>query len=166
MTFSNITSNTTQTNVTGADTTSPSDTTRQDRALIVPLNTALNKSILFYSNAAQTAHSGQNRNLFARIAKSRRGIVAGLQPLADTPPQKGYTFGSALQKMYPDMILALQPQADPNLVRQAYQLEEEILHRLQNAMESLQCPTLKAVLIDIFPQANGEQVLYPLEYAC
>lgn len=134
--------------------------TDTDQELISKLNKALYESLDLYSAAADSAKSSSNAAAFARIAKARAAILDHLTPFAmhgDKP--RFYAFGSALSKVYPDMIAALDAKRDPALSAICRQTESELCELVRNTLRRVRSNLLRSMLIDLFPELNGPLVL-------
>ncbi len=132
---------------------------------IAQLCNALDSSASFYTEAQSAAHTPTNAAIFGRIAKARSTIINHLHPftLHDYSTPRFYAFGSALQKVYPDMFLGLEHRSDPALVAISQQTENELCDLLKDTLNNVQSPSLHDLLLDLFPELNGTHPLCILE---
>ncbi len=131
---------------------------------IETLTYALTESVEFYTAAGNASNALVNRKIFNRVAIARNAVLANLQTYLNDSPTH-YAFGSALQKVYPDMFAGLIKNADPSLMVVVQKHEAKLQNILQEVLAATFDTAWHLKLVDLFPQANGDQVPFIIEKA-
>lgn len=130
---------------------------------------SLNDGVEFYQAAIEKTELPEHRIIFQRMTRARVAALSYLQPYMvqqEGSPELGHTFGSALHKMYPDILYGLNTDHDITLIHQLEQVENETLGAMQKAMRSIQSPVVKSVLLDLYPRLNRcHQTLWQMDKA-
>ena len=123
---------------------------------------ALTESVEFYTAASGATNAVVNRKIFNCVAIARTAVLASLQAY---PERKAtaYAFGSALQKVYPDMFCGLIKSADPSLVVLVHKHEAKLQNILQDVLLATTGTDWHWKLVDLFPQANGDHMPFLLD---
>lgn len=97
----------------------------------------LNDGVKFYADAAVTTSNGIYKNLFQRMASTKRAIVADLKAEVayhgEKPSDDG-TLAGALRQTYTELTAKLSDKPDAKYVDQLEQSEDRILHAFQDAL--------------------------------
>lgn len=129
----------------------------------------LNDGVEFYQAAIDKSERAENKLIFQRMVRARVAALSYLQPFMvheEGSPELGHTFGSALHKMYPDILYGLNTDHDSTLIHQLEQVENETLSAMQKAMRGIQSPVLKSILLDLYPRLNRcHKTLWQLDKA-
>jgi uncharacterized protein (TIGR02284 family) len=127
----------------------------------------LNDGVEFYQAAIEKTELPEHKTIFQRMARARVAALSYLQPFMvqeEGSPELGHTFGSALHKMYPEILYGLNTDHDTTLIHQLEQVENETLRAMQKAMRTIDSPVLKSVLLDLYPRLNHcHQTLWRLD---
>jgi uncharacterized protein (TIGR02284 family) len=131
---------------------------------------SLNDGVEFYQAAVDKTELPEHKIIFQRMVRARVAALSYLQPFIvrqEGSPELGHTFGSALHKMYPEILYGLNTDHDITLIHQLEQVENETLRAMQKAVRTIQSPVLKSVLLDLYPRLNRcHQTLWHMEKAC
>lgn len=97
----------------------------------------LNDGVKFYSDAAVTTTNSSYKNLFQRMASTKRAIAADLKAEVayhgETPVDGGTVTGS-LRQAYTDLRASLSENPDAQYITQLEESEDRILHAFQDAL--------------------------------
>lgn len=97
----------------------------------------LNDGVKFYADAAGSTESEVYRNLFQRMASTKRAIAADLKAEVayhgETPVDGGTVTGS-LRQAYTDLRASLSENPDAQYISQLEDSEDRILHAFQDAL--------------------------------
>ena len=132
----------------------------RDAECLQTLLEQLDEGISLYRNAAEHAVHSEHRAIFARMLRSREFARDYLAPFTDkmsSAYQRGHAFGSVLNKMYPDILFGLDRHFDDDLIDKALHLELATFNAMRDAVNCIESSILKSVLIDLYPQINGDQ---------
>jgi len=138
--------------------------TEELNRFIEALTYALTESVEFYTAAGNASNSVVNRKIFNRVAFARTAVLANLQA-HPSDNLTAYAFGSALQKVYPDMFIGLIKSEDPSLMVLVQKHEANLQSVLHEVLAATLNTEWHLKLVDLFPQANGDQVPFILEHA-
>lgn len=97
----------------------------------------LNDGVKFYADAAASTDSETYRNLFQRMASTKRAIAADLKAevaYQGEQPADGGTVVGSLRQAYTDLRASLSDNPDAHYISQLEDSEDRILHAFQDAL--------------------------------
>jgi hypothetical protein len=128
---------------------------KSDLLVLQALLQALDVGTEFYLTAVSTAENIEHKRIFQRIYTVRTGVQSYLVPytqLTENSPEPIHAFGSFLHKIYPEMLSGLDNSTDTELLGQLKVIEQDTLIALQTALDGVQSPLLKSVILDLHPK--------------
>lgn len=97
----------------------------------------LNDGVKFYDDAAGTTSNETYRQLFQRMASTKRSIVADLKSEVSQQgetPADGGTIAGSLRQAYTDLRAKMSDNPDAKYIGQLEESEDRILHAFQEAL--------------------------------
>lgn len=97
----------------------------------------LNDGVTFYDDAATTTANSAYKELFQRMASTKRAITNELKAevaYQGETPADGGTIAGALRKTYTDLRASLSDNPDAKYISQLEESEDRILHAFQDAL--------------------------------
>lgn len=140
-----------------------------DKAIVRDLIRAINQGTDCYRRAAEGCECAQHRAIFQCMVKSRNAAISYLEPyvlLQEGSPEPVHAFGSALYKMYPEILGGLNKRLDTQLIEQLAQVEEQTLQHMQQALLRVSSGLLRSAILDLHPKLRCGPVAAPYDHAC
>jgi uncharacterized protein (TIGR02284 family) len=109
----------------------------QTTASLNELIEVLNDGVKFYDDAASSTKSDNYRQLFQRMASTKRAIAADLKAevtYQGEKPAKSGTVAGSLRQTYTDLRAKLSDKPDAKYIGQLEESEDRILNAFQDAL--------------------------------
>jgi uncharacterized protein (TIGR02284 family) len=113
------------------------DPMTQTTASLNELIEVLNDGVKFYDDAAGSARHETYRQLFQRMASTKRAIATDLKAEVahqGEKPAEGGTVAGTLRQAYTDLSAKLSDNPDAKYISQLEESEDRILHAFQDAL--------------------------------
>lgn len=141
-----------------------------DKEILRELIRAINEGTECYRRAIDGCEYADHRPIFQCMVKSRNAALTYLEPYAslqEGSPEPVHAFGSALYKMYPEILTGLNKHYDGELIRQLERVEEQALQHMQHALLSVSSSLIKSAILDLHPKlVCGPIAVHPYDRAC
>lgn len=115
-------------------------------------------SVEFYDHAREEVSNPVIRQLFARMAASKRRLIETLSPRilreGEQPPVAGSWLGG-LRQFYADARAMVASNDEAVYVAQLEETEDELLERLEEALSTLTDPADRSCVQALLPEARG-----------
>jgi uncharacterized protein (TIGR02284 family) len=117
----------------------------------------LNDGVKFYDDAAGRTRNETYRQLFGRMASTKRAIVSDLKTevshQGETPANDGTVLGS-LRQAYTDLSAKFSDNPDAKYVSQLEESEDRILHAFQDALTSSEQARIRQIAQNHLPEVR------------
>lgn len=141
-----------------------------DRQVVRELIQTLRDGTALYHGAIEKTEHAEHRAMLKRMVISREAALCYLQPyleVAADSAERSHSFGSALHKLYPEILSGLDQDHDPILAQEVELIERETLQKMRQSLQQLSSPRLKLLLLDLHPRLTREHTpIRPLDTAC
>lgn len=141
-----------------------------DREILRQLVDTINRGTACYRHAIDRCDHPNHRAILQCMVKSRNAALSYLEPymrLQDGAPEPVHAFGSALYKMYPEILADLNRHYDVELIAELEQVEQQTLSHMQRALLSVSSALIKSAILDLHPKLTcGPVTALPYDKAC
>jgi uncharacterized protein (TIGR02284 family) len=117
----------------------------------------LNDGVKFYDDAAGTTKNETYRQLFQRMASTKRSIAADLKAEVShqgETPADGGTVAGTLRQAYTDLRAKMSDNPDAKYISQLEESEDRILHAFQDALTSSDKAQVRQIAQNYLPDVR------------
>lgn len=117
----------------------------------------LNDGVKFYDDAAAATRNPTYRDLFQRMASTKRSIATDLKSevsLHGEKPADGGTVGGALRKAYTDIAAKMSSDPDEKYIVQLEEQEDTILESFQDALTRSERAEVRQIAQNYLPDVR------------